>query len=233
MESGKGNVWSSCVWSRTTRPAKCAFSFMPSRGLLSSLTSLSTLDIHKEAWDHKSVKITVAADDGDGLETWRLITKGSARALADVLEEHKMANATRDGAPVELDGFFLFSPYAIDCLSGLIYTYICRKTPPLSSHPACSFFNQQVHHNNLLHSNFVFVQSVHSDINSVLKGGRMGCSRINLHRSLLCFFRSSPRIMIGQEDFREILPDYIYSITSTLIKDGHPLGVSLRLPRLE
>ncbi|KAK3338915.1 hypothetical protein B0H65DRAFT_395927, partial [Neurospora tetraspora] len=44
----------------------------------------------------KSVMITVATDDGEGLETWRLITKGSARALADALEEHKMANATKD-----------------------------------------------------------------------------------------------------------------------------------------
>ncbi|KAK3399785.1 hypothetical protein B0T20DRAFT_350356 [Sordaria brevicollis] len=50
----------------------------------------------EEPWGPKSVRISVATDKGKDSETWRTITKGSSRALADALEEHKMANVTRD-----------------------------------------------------------------------------------------------------------------------------------------
>ena len=43
-----------------------------------------------------SVAITAAADDGENWETWRITTRGSGPALANALEEHKMANAAKD-----------------------------------------------------------------------------------------------------------------------------------------
>jgi len=44
--------------------------------------------------DTKYVKLTTAADDGNGLETWMLQVKtpAMAQALAEALEEHKKAN---------------------------------------------------------------------------------------------------------------------------------------------
>ena len=44
--------------------------------------------------DTKTVKLTTATDDGKGLETWVLQfkTPAFAQALAEALEEHKVAN---------------------------------------------------------------------------------------------------------------------------------------------